>query len=242
MILLLRSRWFFLVALCVLPLALNFAAAVRHNYPYGNHARFFLYMGSLICVLVGLGGAAILAWIHGPRRPASTPVVAALWFLVAIAVGISVRDFWKPYKDPCFQRDRDFARWFWAEKSRDGELVCLKHDFGGKCFYKPAQGDDLASIFYCNQRIYWPRLARGEKPQWEKISKTWPLRCVRFRPKLTTRQDERDFQAWLKATMSARKLELVGREKHPISFRVGDELVCVDEVQVYEFVPRESPM
>ena len=27
----------------------------------------------------------------------------------AIAVGISVRDFIKPYKDPCFQRDRDFA-------------------------------------------------------------------------------------------------------------------------------------
>ena len=97
-------------------------------------------MGSLFCVLIGLGGAAILAWIRGPgravlvhcrvpvRQPA--PPVCVL-LLAAIAVGISVRDFWKPYKDPCFQRDRDFARWFWSEKSRDGELVCLKHDFGG---------------------------------------------------------------------------------------------------------------
>ena len=131
----------------------------------------------------------------GRRRPASTPWLATLWLLAAIAVGISVRDFLKPYKDPCFQRDRDFARWFWTEKSRDGELVCLKHDFGGRCFYHPAEGDDLASIFYCNQRIYWPRLARGEKPQWDNISKTWPLRCVRFRPSITTRQDEEEFSS-----------------------------------------------
>ena len=96
-------------------------------------------------------------------------VLATLWLLAAIAVGISVRDFLKPHKDPSFQRDRDFARWFWTEKSRDGELVCVKHDFGGRCFCQPAEGDDLASIFYCNQRIYWPRLARGEKPQWDRI-------------------------------------------------------------------------
>ena len=261
LILLLRSRRFFLVALCVFPMVLNFAIAAQHEYPYGSHARFFLYMGSLFCVLTGLGGAAILAWIRGLRRPASpypkgtvpfssdenrdSPhvlVVATLWLLAAIAVGISVRDFWKPYKDPCFQRDRDFARWFWTEKSRDGELVCLKHDFGGRVFYCRPEGDDLASIFYCNQRIYWPRLARGEKPQWKNISKTRPLRCVRFRPSITTPRDEEDFQAWLRATMTARKLELVGREAYPISFWVGDEFVCVNEAEVYEFAPREPAL
>ena len=99
------------------------------------------------------------------------------------------------------------------------------------------QGDDLASIYFCNQRIYWPRLASGEKPQWEKVKNSWPLRLVCFRPNISTQQDDKNFQAWLTATTSARKLEFVRREAYPISFWIGDEFVCVDEVQVYEFVP-----
>ncbi len=120
LVLLLRRRRIALAALCVVPLALHFLAATVHAYPYGGSWRLSVYMAPIFCLLMGLGAAAILSKLNS-RRSALTPVVVALILLVAVGVGASVRDFLKPYKEPCWMRNRDFARWFWCEKAQDAE-------------------------------------------------------------------------------------------------------------------------
>jgi hypothetical protein len=246
LVLLIRRRRYALAALFTLPLALHFTAAAMHGYPYGNHARFFLYLGSVFCLLVGLGGAAILSRLRSRRWSTAAPATVALALLVVIAAGTSVYDFLKPYKDKCFLRDRDFARWFWPEKSYNAELVCLHNDLH-KCFYAapegndPAEGDDLASIYFCNQRIYWRRSWAAEEPAaWrDRITATHPLRCVRFRPIVTTERDEAEFRRWLASVQSSRRIQLVRQDAYPISFWVKQDLIAVDQVEVYEFVPSD---
>ncbi len=107
-----------------------------------------------------------------------------------------------------------------------------------KCFYSPPQGDDLASVYYCNQRIYSARHARGEAADLGRVSSSRPLRYVRFRPARTTEREEDAFRQWLKTRQS--QYQLVGEEKYPLSFWVKQDLVCLDRVEIYEFVPKES--
>jgi hypothetical protein len=211
-----------------------------------------LYMAPIFCLLTGLGGAAILSLMKSRRRPgvpgalgvpgarAGAPVVAVLVLLAAIGGVTSDRDFLKPYKETCWQRNRDFARWFWTDKALDAELVCVSTD----CKLPPSSapdGNELAAVYFCNQRIYSRRHARGLPPQLEQVSQDRPLRCARFRPAAATEQDEAEFQAWLRS-MEA-KYRLVAREKYPLTFFVHErELQCIDRVEMYEFVPVQQPV
>jgi hypothetical protein len=184
--------------------------------------------------LFGLGAAAILSVIKNRRWSAGGPVVVALLLLAAVGSIASVRDFLKPYKETCWQRNRDFARWFWSDKALDAELVCVSTDLQQPV--SATGGDDLASVYFCNQRIYSRRIAHRLPPQLEQVSKDRPLRCARFRPSVCTEQDEAKFQEWLHS-MDA-KYRLVARERYPLTFFVHEsELQCVDQVEMYEFVP-----
>ena len=214
-----------------------FCAAAAHVYPYGNHVRFGLYFAPIFCLLTGLGGASILAAVRPRRRAALAGVSAVLALLVIIAVSASVRDFLKPYKEPCWMRNRDLARWFWTDKAVHAELLCLRTDLHRQ-FYEPLEGDDLASIFYCNQRIYSPRHAQGKPPQLELVSATHPLRCVRFRPGYTNPGNDADFHGWLEKM--ERSFRLVSQESYPMTFPLHNpERLFIDQVEVYEFVPKE---
>jgi hypothetical protein len=247
LVLLFRSRQFWLVALCLCPLALNFLAAALHAYPYGGHVRLALYMGPVICLLTGLGAAGCLAalarrveFIPPFRRrwPVATPVVVALAVLAAIGMGAAARDLLKPYKETCWMRQRDFARWFWVDKALDAEVMCLRNDLG-QCFYSPREGDDLASVYYCNQRIYSPRHGRKDPASLERLSPLRPLRCVRFRPASTTSEDEAGFQHWLSDTQS--RFRLATMERHPMPFISKERQVdYLDSVEVYDLVPKDS--
>jgi 4-amino-4-deoxy-L-arabinose transferase-like glycosyltransferase len=237
LVLLLRGRRFWLATLFTVPLALNFAAAALHGYPYAGHCRVMLYMAPIVCLLTGLGAAAILSLMTSRRWSAGAPVVAALALLAAVGGITSVRDFLKPYKETCWQRNRDFARWFWTDKALDAELACVSTDW--KQPVSSAGGDDLASVYFCNQRIYSRRHAQRLPLQIEQVSKDRPLRCARFRPSAVTEQDEIQFQEWLRS-MEA-KYRLVAREKYPLTFFVHEhELQCIDQVEMYEFVPFEN--
>jgi hypothetical protein len=197
-----------------------------------------LYMAPIFCLMIGLGGAALLAALKNRRWSAAAPVVAALVLLAAIGTIASVRDFLKPYKETCWQRNRDFARWFWTDKALSAELVCTSTDFKQPLSSTPG-GDDLASVYFCNQRIYSSRHARCLPPQLGQVSPDRPLRCARFRPATVTEQDEAGFQEWL-GSMQA-KYRLVAREKYPLAFFVHEhELQYVDQVELYEFVPVEQ--
>ncbi len=249
LVLLIRGRQFWLATLFTLPLVLNFIAAALHAYPYMGHSRVMLYMAPILCLLTGLGGAAILAMMNNRRRPgvpgargvpgapAGVPAVVALALLAVIGCVASVRDFLKPYKETCWQRNRDFARWFWTDKAQGAELLCVSTDCRQPASSVPGD-DELASVYFCNQRIYSRRHAHCLPPQLGRISKDHPLRCARFRPNIATAQDEARFQEWLRS-MEA-KYRLVAREKYPLTFFVHEkELQYVDQVELYEFVPVE---
>ena len=240
LVLLVRRRRFWLATLFTAPLALNFIAAALHAYPYMGHSRVALYMAPIFCLLSGLGGAAILSVMKNRRWSAAAPVVLALVLLVAIGCIASVRDFLKPYKETCWERNRDFARWFWTDKALNAELLCVSSD----CKLPVSEaslGDELAAVYFCNQRIYSRRHARHLPPQLEQVSQDRPLRCARLRHSATTPQDEAQFQDWLR-TMEA-KYRLVGQEKYPLTFFVHEnELQYVDQVELYEFLPSQSRM
>ncbi len=238
LVLLVRGRRFWLATLFTVPLLLNFTAAALHMYPYAGHTRIMLYMAPIFCLLTGFGAAAILSVMKNRRWSVGAPTVVVLGLLTAVGSITSVRDFLKPYKETCWQRNRDFARWFWTDKALDAELVCVSTDCKQPVSSVPG-GDDLASVYFCNQRIYSNRHARRLPPQLERISKDRPLRCTRFRPAATTEQDEARFEEWLR-TMEA-KYRLVAREKYPLTFFVRErELQYIDQVELYEFVPIEE--
>ncbi len=235
MVLLIRGRRFWLATLFTVPLLLNFAAAALHGYPYGGHSRLMLYMAPILCLLTGYGAAAILSVLKNRRWSVAAPVVATLVLLAAVGSITSVRDFLKPYKETCWQRNRDFARWFWTDKALDAELVCVSTDCNQPVSSAPG-GDELASVYFCNQRIYSRRHAQHLSPQLERVSKDRPLRCARFRPAAATEEDEAKFKDWLRS-MEA-KYRLVARESYPLTFFVHEhELQYIDQVEMYEFVP-----
>jgi hypothetical protein len=240
LVLLVRARRFALAALCLVPLVLHFTAAALHCYPYGCHCRFTVYLGPIVCLLTGLGDAAILSVIRSRRWPAHALAIATLGLLGVIGVGTSIRDFLKPYTEECWMHNRDFARWFWSDKSLDAELVCLREDMHER-FCAPAQDDSLACVYYCNERIYSERIARREPAQLDRVSRARPLRCVRFRPERTSESDEAAFRQWLRSQEA--NYELVARDTYPLSFRGRHrEIWCVDQVEMYEFVPRDAPL
>ena len=247
--LLIRARRLSLVVLCLAPLALNFVATVVKCYPYCDPWRLATYMAPIFCLLTGLGMTGVLAAITSHRtgtvpfgRRDLAPLAVALALFAAIAVGTSVRDFLHPCKESCWMRNRDFARWFWCDKAEGAELVCLLNDLHQR-FCSPPRGasvaDALSSVYYCNQRIYSARLAQGKPAQLDRVSASRPLRCVRFRPSATTDRDEAAFGEWLKTMQS--RYRLVAQEKYPVSFWVNDDLKCIDYVELYEFVPNDSP-
>ena len=117
------------LALLIAPLGLGLVAAFLGRYPYGGAPRIMQYAAPSICILAGLGLASLLARSDRirVRRRALLGILAALGLL---GLGLVARDLVKPYRVADDLRTREFARWFWTEKSRDGELACLKTDLG----------------------------------------------------------------------------------------------------------------
>jgi hypothetical protein len=253
-----RRRQGLLMALCLAPLGLNFAAAALHRFPYGGHPRMGLYLGSVFSMLVGLGVAELLAWAAA-RRKAISPAGAiraprwppVRWLprqhrtlgillaaLLALAAGIVLRDLAHPYHTPAMLRARAFARWFWLDVAHDCELVCLKADFLANLSPRTAKGG-WTSLYLCNQRIYSPRHARGQEPDWDRISAEWPLRCVWYRSP-SEQRDSRPLEAWLEQMQS--EYVFVARDQYllPDYDKAERQTWMVDSLEVFQFVPREG--
>ena len=91
-----RKRQLRLLLLLLAPLALNFAAAVMHRYPYAAAVRLSLYWAPVACLLVGIGAEVALGRLW-PRRGRLPEAVLAL-LLAMLAVGSIVRDVSHPGK------------------------------------------------------------------------------------------------------------------------------------------------
>jgi hypothetical protein len=94
-------------------------------------------------------------------------------------------------------------------------------------------------MYLCNQRIYSPRHARGEQPQWDRVDENRPLRCVEYRSAGGT-YDQAAHDRWL-AEMETR-YDLVGRERYPfvLSEWLNGPPRDLDYLDVYKFIPRRS--
>lgn len=238
-IVLVRRRQAPVLALCLVPLGLNFIAAAMHRYPYGGYVRMAMYFAPICCLLAGIGLAGLLAW-YGRRRPgASIGLRATLGLLALLGLGCMARDLWRQAKSQDDMRARDFARWFWPTAARDGEVACLWTDLRER-FSPKSFACGYLSVYLCNQRIYSPRHARGEPVRWDRLSREWPLRCVEYRPaRPGTGYDEKGLAAWLQRMQSA--YSLVGRER--FLFVYGNPAKRPehrDWLEIYTFVPKPA--
>lgn len=228
-----RRRQGGLLVMLLAPWVLNLVAAALHRYPYGGHVRLAMHLGPSVCLLAGVGLAALLARL-GRAEGTMRRAAVALAVLAAIGLGTMVRDVLRPARSENDVRARAFAQWFWVAEGLDGELVCARTDLHLPFTHTPLlEGDE--AIYYCNQRIYSPRHARGQPPQWERISDRWPLRCAWFRvPWLPYEQTEVD--RWL--AQMERHFRLAGRYSYPVPVFNKRGLESANTVEVFEFVPR----
>jgi hypothetical protein len=220
------------IALCLTPFAIGFLAAVIRKYPYGESARTMQYIAPAVCLLAGLGLAALLSWRVDLFK--QRPLLAALSVLAAIGCGLGIKDLVQPYKSKDDLVNREFARWFYRDNAIDAELVCAERDLGldfralGRVCSSPE--------FVCNQRIY-SQCGRGQPPDWQRISPEHPLRVVLH----TVEGDARDrkaLQAWLEDLQTQRGLALINVQSYRLNVGAGDTWGRL--IEMFELIPRES--
>lgn len=235
----LRQARVLLLVLTLTPISLHFTAAALHRFPYGGHVKFTMYWAALAVLVVASGLAAGVAWLD--RRRLDRPLASRLVLigLAVIVTGSLARDFLRPAKTMSDQHARDFARWFWADMAHDNVLVCLHTDLHRDFTANLTKQLNWSASYFCNLRIYSPRLAAGQPPEWERVSKTHPLRCLEFRPNNMS-YDAAARDAWLRDMEKA--YELKGTDSYPVPrySQNGRWLLGVDYIDAYVFVPRRT--
>ncbi len=237
---LLRRRQFFVVSSCLTPLLANFVAACLKLYPYGGHVRVMLYAAPLLCLPAGLGAALFLSRLRTRPGQAHVPVLVVSGLLAMVAVGSAVRDLVRPYKMEISRETRDFARWFWASKAHDADLVCLESDLHLDFSGGPIEGKkwsnlfDTSALYRCNREIYRPK-ANPPDPDPKQGSAQRPVRYVYFRSWAFS-HDDAALGRWLQGRQS--QYRLAGRETHRFPISWLDRRDRCDAVEVYEFVAK----
>jgi hypothetical protein len=219
------------------PFLLAFLAAALGRYPYGGSARTMIFVAPTICLLGGLGLATLIARIPlaSPRRWALRAGILGLFGAGLVLVGLKLVH---PYKSIQDQNSRAFARWFWTEKARDSELVCVRSDLGIG-FDRRNWTRFRSSLYLCNQKIYSARHRSGVGPSWDTISEARPLRCVLYNE---GPEDNPACAAWLEGMTASydvrdRETFVVNEPSHR-----DDGTDVEDRYTVFEFVPRaDSP-
>jgi len=234
-IFLVRRRRGEFLGLCLTPFALTLVAAAMQRYPYGGFARTSQHLAPAICLLAGLGAARLLARLPRPAWQ-HRGVLALLSIFVIFAGGTLTHDLAHPYRTEHDLRVREFARWFWADKAIDAELVCTHTDLNQQFFRKSYLWRGIAQ-YLCNQRIYSPRhAAHRDPPDLDSISSSRALRCVVFsRPGLS--RDEAAFSNWLLDMQ--RRMDWVGYERNDF-YKPHDHGPDIERIEVFEFAPHNK--
>jgi len=223
-----------LLGVLTLPFAMGLATAFLGRYPYGGEARIMQYLAPSICLLAGLGAAALLARLSRPALSWAVPrlVVASMALL---AVGLSARDLVKPYRVPEDRRAREFARKFWIEQGRGADLACLKSDLGVE-FDPHTWRAGMSAVYLFYQRKYSPRHRAGIPFRLEPGSYTsdHPLRLVVYNDLDDTSPA---LHAWLDEM--GRGYRLARSETFVVDPGKSGESWLRDVYGVFEFVDRE---
>ncbi len=227
-----------IVAACLAPLGLALAASAIRRYPYGDNERIMQFAGPMACLLAGLGLAVALGRL-GRRRPGADRRVgrAVLGAFAAIGVGTIVADLIQPAKSAVDLRSREFARWFWAEAGRDGELACARVDLGLDFEGGPSHHGRSAD-YLTYQAIYSERRRHRRPLDWRATSHAHPLRCVLYDG---VPLDSPLFGRWMAAMGPHYRLARVTT----CGVNSGSETKGVpvaDHLAILEFTPRGEPV
>ena len=241
---LLRKGRYRLLVLCAAPFALNLLAAALRQFPYGGHMRLAMHLAPLVCILAAIGAAAVFKRLpadDSAGRRLTWPLAAAIVVLLLLAALSMARDFYTPGKEQQEIRKRAFAVWFWGTMERDHEVVCLATDL--KQIFPPPDTEWETCVspqFFCNQRIYSPRLARGQACDLSRVSRQRPLACVQYWSHMAP-YDEAAFDDWLRSMKQ--RYDLIATQRYPMLQDNDDDRLPepADHVDVYEFVPRGEP-
>ncbi len=152
-----------MVAACVVPFGVAIVAAALKRYPYGgpvahgSPARVMQYLAPGICLVTGVGAAALLARRRSQqgRRRLLAIVLAILVVVGSVPVAA---DLFHPYRSMHAQRARQFARDFWPSFAHDADALCLLWDVG------IGEWDSTnlnVAVYLCNQMIYSPPRRRA---------------------------------------------------------------------------------
>jgi len=237
-VVLLKRRQRKLLALLLMPFALNLVAAALERYPYGGSARVAQHLAPAICLLAGMGAAAWMARARDPEVQRKR-LVFTLAGLVIFGVGFMVRDLVHPYKTEYDARIRDVARCIWTS---DAITVCLGQDLDEDFAVDAMNATQVAEAQYlANRRIYGEAVSSGvDGPLLAKVSADRPLRCVTFSlPDLP--RDREAVAEWLERMQ--RRYDWTGYVAHDVPSYYRRDLGGKERFEIYEFVPKstESP-
>lgn len=222
------------MALLTLPFGLGLVAAFMGRYPYGGEARIMQYLAPSICLLSGLGAAALLGRLTRPTIAWRAPRVL-VGAMAALAVGLAARDLAKPYRVPADLRAREFARRFWVQQNEGADLACLKSDLGIE-FDPQTWRAGMSAVYLFYQRMYSPRHRSGVPFELGRDTYTdaHPLRLVVYND---LDPDSSRMEAWL--TAMNRDYRLRRSETFTVDPGKDGESWLRDVYGVFEFVSRE---
>lgn len=226
-----------LVLLLSSPL-LHLVASALQRYPYGGHVKFSQHMAGIICLLCGIGTAAILSWLARHERIGRRVAVAAVVYLMAIGTASMSRDVMLPYKTESDMRARAFAEWFWFNAGFDSEVLCTHSDLGRDFCPEMYKKLSWAAMYRCNKQIYSPpRGAVSERLAG--VTGKHPLRCVVYRDP-SFEFDQAAFDCWM--NQMTIRYQLVATETFAFPrFSKGEKKISrIDYLDEYKFVPREA--
>lgn len=120
-----RLRESRLLLLLTVPFGLTFLAAALRYYPYGGSARVAQHLAPSICVLAGVGLAALLGKSPGSATGRRRLTAVTLGLLGLVGVVGMLRDVRKPYKTPSDIFVRDLVDEIAAQADHEDQVVIL---------------------------------------------------------------------------------------------------------------------
>jgi hypothetical protein len=217
------------------PFGLALVAAAVKRYPYGgvadgSPARVMQYLVPSICLLAGLGGAALLALVRDSRRRVRA-ICAVLVLLASVGFVPVAAESLHPFRSVHAQRARQFARQFWPMITQRAEPVCLRWDLGLGEWNSTSLN---VAIYLCNQMIYSPLRRHGGKASWQNLSGERPLRCVLA----LADPEEPRFAGWLQTMKRSYQL----RESRSLVVNMAEPGARprTENYFIFDFVPRDA--
>jgi hypothetical protein len=158
-----QRRWSIL-GLCLVPFALNLAAACLDRYPYGGVTRLCQHLAPAICLLAGAGGAALSqALIQSPLWQRRVTWVTGCALIGVAAVGMA-RDVKHPYKTS----DEAWARRMADNLARDADagvplVIMNQPDIKATLLWYLFRHNQH---FQWQQEVNWPKLCAKSSEIW----------------------------------------------------------------------------